>query len=56
MTYILGHVIILESNVTPECSFHVIVNVVRSGSSFDSLEGLSLRLDGGSILNILLHF
>ena len=32
------------------------VNVVRSGSSFVSLEGLSLRLDGGSILNILLHF
>ena len=23
MTYILGHVIILESSVTPECSFHV---------------------------------
>ena len=23
MTYILGHVIILESSVTPKCSFHV---------------------------------
>ena len=25
MTYILGHVIILESSVTPECLFHVIM-------------------------------
>ena len=25
MIYILGHVIILESSVTPECSFHVIM-------------------------------
>ena len=25
MTYILGHVIILESSITPECSFHVIM-------------------------------
>ena len=32
------------------------LNVVRSGSSYISLEGLSLRLDDGSRLNVLLYF
>ena len=33
MTYILGHVIILESSVTPECSFHVIMFVGPLGDA-----------------------
>ena len=33
MTYILGHVIILESSVTPGCSFHVIMFVGPLGDA-----------------------
>ena len=33
MTYILGHVIILESSVTPECSFHVTMFVGPLGDA-----------------------
>ena len=33
MTYILGHVIILESSVTPECSFQVIMFVGPLGDA-----------------------
>ena len=37
--YILGHVVILESNATPECSFHVIMFVgpLRDALSFGDL-------------------
>ena len=39
MTYILGHVIILESSVTSECSFHVIMfgGPLREVRSFGDL-------------------
>ena len=33
MTYILGHVIILESSVTPECPYYVIMFVGPLGDA-----------------------